>query len=1183
MCLGLEFAHSHGIVHRDLKPGNVWLTAEGTAKIGDFGLAFPSDRSRLTEEGMMVGTASYMSPEQVMGGEVTPRSDLYSLGAMLYEMVTGRPPFVGDNNVAIIGQHINTPPVAPTWHNPSCPKSLETLILRLLEKDPSARPASASDVLTALESVEAEEKAHTPDTAVAVIPTGTDPVYGHIFVGREAEVHQLRTAFDGAMSGEGALMMVVGEPGIGKTTLCQQLQTYVTLRGGTTLIGHCYEEGSLSLPYLGFVEAIRGYVLDRDTETLRKELGSGASEVARIVSEVRERLEVDPRPPSDPEDDRYRLLNAVSSFLRSASMVQPLLIVLEDLHDADSGTLDMLTHVARNLGGSRLLVVGTYRDVEVDRTQALSPTLAELRRVSSFGRIGLRGLTADEVQRMMTGIAGREMPWSLSEAVFRQTEGNPLFVQELLRDLVERGSLSGDEAQSISEITESIPEGLRDVIGKRLSRLSDECNEVLRIAAVIGREFRLDVLEKVAGVSEELISALEEAQGLGVIEERTGAQFGVAFWFTHAFFRQTLYDETFAPRRIRLHQQVGRALEGVYADRLEDHADELSEHFAQSTEPEDLEKALKYGEMAAERAMSVYASSEAARLLEQALQVQEVLDPENKAKRCDLLIALGEALMPAGDSLHVYEDVAPDAFALAEAIGDDDRASRVCSLAVDAGWRYSAGVAVQEPEFGVWADRFDRLATPGTSHRVLADLAMSMMYLQRDTGEVWRLRKRALDLSRQLGDSHLFVMIASMIFGNSWAPQHERERLDLAREVGGKYVTMQSGTVRDWPNLFGGVNIRFLVNAYLQMGERAKAEELWGEMRERATRTHDVNLIMGTLRAEATVATLDGRLEDALVVGETIRSKGEELGIPDLGQGIRSEAIYWPLILLGRIEEVTSLLRYKWTVERGFRDRPFGDSKEWEIPLDFRAAVAALDGRVEEGLDLFRRSMEEGGQGEEGDETRASYLLGRLNLAVLVGDREAAQGLYGRLGVLSDQSMSHRPGQQVSPPIPRVLGGAAALLGEYQAARMHYDKALELMGRMRFRPELAMTHLWLAELLLEHYPDERAEGQEHLDTAIAELRDMKMQPALERALAVKDQAESGPIRAPAYPDGLTERELEVLRLIAAGKSNREIGDDLFISVRTVERHITNIYRKIDAHGRADATAYALRHDMDDST
>src|SRR5262249_51346605 len=150
------------------------------------------------------------------------------------------------------------------------------------------------------------------------------------------------------------------------------------------LVGHCYEEGSLSLPYLGFVEAMRSYVLTREPAGLKSDLGTGAEDVARIVSEVRDRLSIEVRPPGDPDDDRWRLLQAVTAFFRNAASVQPILIVLEDLHWADRGTLDLLLHVARNLQGARLLIVGNYRDVEVDRTHPLSGILADLRRQASF-------------------------------------------------------------------------------------------------------------------------------------------------------------------------------------------------------------------------------------------------------------------------------------------------------------------------------------------------------------------------------------------------------------------------------------------------------------------------------------------------------------------------------------------------------------------------------------------------------------------------------------------------------------------------------------------------------------------------------------------------------------------------------------------------------------------------------
>ncbi|MBI4768291.1 MAG: protein kinase, partial [Deltaproteobacteria bacterium] len=730
VCKGLEFAHGKGVIHRDLKPGNVWITEEGIVKIGDFGLALVEDRTRLTGHGLMLGTVTYMAPEQAVGGQLTVQTDLYALGAMLYEMTTGRPPFIGDDPVAIIGQHLNTPPVSPSWHNKDISSGLETLILRLLEKDALNRPSSASEVLRSLDlinrGIEGEEVIPEPS------PKDTRaPVYRQIFVGREAELKQLKTAFDNALSGHGSLVMVVGEPGIGKTALTQQLATYVTMRGGSTLVGHCYEEGSLSFPYLAFVEAMRTYVLNRDEADLRRDMGSGASEVARIVSEVRDKLQVEPRPPTNPDEDRYRLFQAVTDFLSHASEVEPLLIVLEDLHDADKGTLDLLIYITHRLSKGRFLIVGTYRDIEVDRTHPLASTLAELRRVSTYQRILLRGLTIDEVQRMLAGLSGQVVQWEIAEAVHKQTEGNPLFVQEVLRYAVEGGLIIRESGEwrvvDPGRLLMSIPEGLRDVIGKRLSHLSPECGQVLSMASVMGREFRFEVLQRLSNLPDEtLFAALQEAINAAVIEERTLGGAAVKYRFTHAFIRQALYEEMIAPRRNQLHIRIAKALEEIFAARLPDHAVELAEHFSHSTNPEDLSKAVQFGQMAAERASSVFDYGEAVRLLRQTLQVQEVLDPENKTKKCNLLLDLSDALINSGDARQALDSELPEAFSLAESEENEEIVWKVCQLALLAlvCWSGSSILTWSSEECRQWAERADRHLKPNTSRRAIIDILL---------------------------------------------------------------------------------------------------------------------------------------------------------------------------------------------------------------------------------------------------------------------------------------------------------------------------------------------------------------------------------------------------------------------------------------------------------------------------
>jgi hypothetical protein len=439
ICSGLEVAHAKGIIHRDLKPGNVWLTNDGTVRIGDFGLALSLDRSWLTQEKVMVGTVAYMPPEQATGGEVTAQADLYSLGAMLYEKVTGRPPFMGDDDIAIIGQHINTPPVALGWHNPALPQTLDSLIMRMLSKDPAERPESATELLQALEAIDPAEAAAAREEEQGSL----DAMSGGVFVGRHRAMDALKSTFEETLGGHGKMVALVGEPGIGKTRTAQGLGTYASMRGGQVLWGRCYEGGGAP-PYWPWIQAIRSYVTERDAATVRQAMGSTASVISEIVPDVKERLP-DVQPPQqlgDAESARFRLFDSIATFLKTASATQPMVLMLEDLHWSDRPSLMLLEFVARELGNSHLMIVGNYRDVDLNRRHPLSITLGELTRERLYDRVVLRGLQKHDVRRFIEVAAGVEPSDALVDVVHTQTEGNPLFVTETVRLLIQQGDIS---------------------------------------------------------------------------------------------------------------------------------------------------------------------------------------------------------------------------------------------------------------------------------------------------------------------------------------------------------------------------------------------------------------------------------------------------------------------------------------------------------------------------------------------------------------------------------------------------------------------------------------------------------------------------------------------------------------------------------------------------------------------
>jgi tetratricopeptide (TPR) repeat protein len=671
--------------------------------------------------------------------------------------------------------------------------------------------------------------------------------------------------------------------------------------------------------------------------------------------------------------------------------------------------------------------------------------------------------------------------------VHRQTEGNPLFVQEVVRYLVEEGVFTREHGQwrasSDTPVEMRIPDGLRDVIGRRLSRLSESCNRILSVAAVIGRDFQLEVLQRMAGVGDdELFAALEEARKMAVVEERTGVGARVSYRFAHAFFRRTLYEEIIAPKRIRLHRQVAQALEEVHKNRLEEHAAELADHFSHSSDSADLEKSISYGQMAAKRASAVYAFGEAVRLLEQALEVQQILDPEDKAKRCDLLLELGRARFYGHDYQHILEVEAPMALSLAEELGDSERACGACWLATFVLVTSGVFLASDKTELVRWAKAYDRHASPDTVHRAWADHAIAWTKLGTgDFAGMVSLLRESTRLARKLGDEGAFVMVgASYLF---WCPsiaEHVQEARQVADEIRRMRDRAES-LLACWARVFVGA---FL----LRLGERQEAEGIHRELHESArfARLPIMRYLAPTVRACYQI--MDGQLEEAAKSHDDVLRIGIELGAAGIAAGLASWSerrlsghLGWGLEGLKRSEE---------------------QAERTGLPVNplQRAYHLACAGQVEEATAFLDGVVDQYAADPEIVKNFFPYQVVLLETALLARHARSAEIILNLLG-----DTPYRTTGLLNPTcVARHLGGAAALLGRHDEARRYYQEAVKVCTDMPFRPELALTRLELAELILDHYPDEKKEAVEHLAFCIPEFRDMNMKPWLERALKHKE-------------------------------------------------------------------------------
>ncbi len=785
------------------------------------------------------------------------------------------------------------------------PRSSTRIVLRLLEKDPAARPASASEVLDLLH--DAQAAVETPAVMAPAEPAAQAAGPARLadwgrFVGRATELDTLRAKFDESLSGKTAIVMVVGEPGIGKTRTVEELGVYAAVRGAQVLWGHSYE-GEIGVPYLPFVEALRTFVRELSDDGHLLDPDAGCAEVATIIPELRDRLpQLAVLPSLDGDAERHRLFEGVSAFLVAATRIRPLVIVLDDMHWSDKPSLLLLVHLARRVSSSRLLIVGTYRDVELERSHPLAETISTLRRERLYERVLLRGLPISEVQAFIEAVGGQETPDQFAELIFRETEGNPFFVAEILRHLVETGAIrhEGDAWVGTPEsVAENLPEGVREVIGRRLDGLSDGCNTALSVAAAMPGGFTIEVVGEVAGFDEDtMLDLLDEALGAQVIRERRERP--GTYEFNHALIRQTLYGELSTPRRVRMHRRVGEALERSFADSIDAHLPELAFHAYEAAPGGDVEKAVDFARRAGERAMSQTAYEEAARSYSMAIQALDLVADGNPSARIDLLLALARAEERGGDAAACHA-ACLEAADLATLVGDPFRLARAAIEYAGSYW-FTAGSAQDPRRLRLFADAEAalRAADDGQERDSLLATVLSRhaaAFSLRDTAEHARFIDEAIDLARASGDQHALAS-ALQIQQTQGLPPDQR----LANRLEAAQAAETSGDL----NLMQSVRLSRVIDAQWDEDRDALEHEVAGYAQD-AARSRVSTQLVTSLQLQGALAAIDGQYEEAERLILESAALARSSGVPDLlaNVGIGLAPVYRELGRLAAFEDAT--------------------------------------------------------------------------------------------------------------------------------------------------------------------------------------------------------------------------------------------------------------------------------------
>jgi class 3 adenylate cyclase len=885
------------------------------------------------------------------------------------------------------------------------------------------------------------------------LPSRLSAAVSGTFVGRDGERARLNGAFKSLGEGERRVVLIGGEPGIGKTTLAASFAREVHDGGAVVLYGRSDED--LGIPYQPWTEMLTHLVLHAPNDLLTEHVSDRGSELARLVPELSKRVQATVSSPGDGEAERYLLFGSVVDLLVRVSLLAPVVIVLDDLHWADRPSVQLLRHVITADRRMRLLIIGTYRDSDLTADHPLAEALAALHRESYVERLALRGLGDDELLALLEATAGHEMTdegVALRDALLAETEGNPFFVGEILRHLAETGTIYQDEQgrwnASRDLRARGLPVSIREVIARRIGRLGSEAERVLSIAAVIGRDFDVGLLGVAAELQEDaLVDLCDRAVSASVLSETDDPN---RYTFAHALIEHTLYDGLSTARRARAHRAIAETLEEICGTDPGDRVGEIAYHWAHAIQPQDSNKAIEYAQRAGDHAMARLAPDEAVRWYRDALELLDRMDDDVR-RRLLLLVGLGDAQRLTGDPAH--RETLLEAGHRAIVLGDHPLLVRA-ALANNRGWASRLGEEDHD-RTALLRSALDVVPSDDSAERagLLALLATELTFAQGHDAERIALADEAVAMARRLGDPSTFVDVVYRCDQPLFVPDRLNQRVSSAADA------------RRFADSSGDPILQFRANyagsyAALDNGDRAAFEDSVNNMRATASRIGIHFFDWQATLHEAHRALLAGDPVEAESLADQVLAKGLDGGQND------SMILYSGLILMvrwqqGRLAELIPL------VQQSVQDQP--GLPIFEAVLAWAYAHERLLPDAEQVVSAGRHR--EFRMPYEGTWLAAQCLWGEA-VAVL-RDRESAELLYHRLEPWTRQIAGTHTSLNYAVAYPAALLQRA--LGNLEAAERLLTEANEVHENVGSPHMTCLSQTALAEVLLTRAHDGDAE------------------------------------------------------------------------------------------------------------